>query len=64
MGIAAQIETNGIPINNNLYDDLEEHYPCREQEMKELEAIFDVYELENLTWKFEKELELVYIMLA
>ena len=27
MGIAAQIETNGIPINNNLYDNLQEHYP-------------------------------------
>ena len=58
MGIAAQIETNGIPINNNLYDDLEEHYPnVREQEMKELEAIFDVYELGKFNHKkFEKEL--------
>ena len=58
MGIAAQIETNGIPINNDLYDDLEEHYPnVREQEMKELEAIFDVYELGKFNHKkFEKEL--------
>ena len=46
MGISAQIEANGIPINNDLYNDLEKYYEqVRDLEMKELEDTFDVYEL-------------------
>ena len=59
MGITAQIEANGIPINNDLYNDLEKYYEqVRDLEMKELEDTFDVYELGKFSHKkFEAALK-------
>ena len=59
MGISAQIEANGIPINNDLYNDLEKYYEeVRDLEMKELENTFDVYELGKFNHKkFEAALK-------
>jgi len=59
MGISAQIEANGIPINNDLYNDLEKYYEqVRDLEMKELEDTFDVYELGKFSHKkFEAALK-------
>ena len=52
MGITAQIERNGIPLNLELYNDLDKYYDeVREQEIKELENVFDVYELGKFSHK-------------
>ena len=52
LGLTAQIERNGIPLNMELYNDLDKYYDeVREQEIKELENVFDVYELGKFSHK-------------
>ena len=52
LGLTAQIERNGIPLNLTLYNDLDKYYDeVREQEIKELENVFDVYELGKFSHK-------------
>ena len=44
MGICAAIERNGIPINYELYSDLEKYFPkIKAQEIKELQESCDIY---------------------
>ena len=58
MAITAQIEANGIPLNNDIYNDLEKYYDdVRAQEIEELQKVFDVYELGKFSHKkFEADL--------
>ena len=52
MAITAQIEANGIPLNNDLYNDLDKYYDdVRRQEIEELQKVFDVYELGKFNHK-------------
>ena len=52
MAITAQIEANGIPLNNDLYNDLDKYYDdVRRQEIDELQKVFDVYELGKFNHK-------------
>ena len=52
MAITAQIEANGIPLNNDIYNDLEKYYDdVRAQEIEELQKVFDVYELGKFSHK-------------
>ena len=52
MAITAQIEANGIPLNNDLYNDLDKYYDdVRRQEIEELQKVFDVYELGTFNHK-------------
>ena len=52
LGLTAQIERNGIPLNLELYNDLDKYYDeVREQEIKELQNVFDVYELGKFSHK-------------
>lgn len=43
-GVVAKTERNGIPINNNLYNDMEEFFPeIKAQEIEELKKVCDVF---------------------
>ena len=43
-GVIARIERNGIPINYELYQDMEKHFPeIKAQEIKELQESCDIY---------------------
>ena len=42
--VVARIERNGVPINNELYSDMEKYFPqIKEQEIEELQQAADIY---------------------
>jgi len=52
MGVCAQIEHNGIPVNLDLYNDFDKHYEeVRQLEIEELVKVFDCYEGEKFSNK-------------
>lgn len=52
MGVCAQIEHNGIPVNLELYNDLDQHYEeVRQLEIVELVKVFDCYDGEKFSNK-------------
>ena len=52
MGICAQIEHNGIPVNLKLYNDLNDNYEeVRKLEIEELVKVFDCYDGEKFSNK-------------
>jgi len=63
MGICAQIEHNGIPVNLKLYNDLNNNYEeVRKLEIEELIRIFDCYDGEKFSnKKFVADIEIINI---
>jgi len=59
MGVCAAIERNGIPINYELYSDMEKYFPAiKAQEIAELSKVADIYVGDKWNQKkFEKFLE-------
>jgi len=59
MAYTAQVEYNGIPINNGLLNTIQENFPAlKEQMINELNKKLDVYD-ENQTLKYEKFYKLI-----
>ena len=59
MAYTAQVEFNGIPINNKLLDTIQDNFPALKKQMiAELNKKLDVYD-ENQTLKYEKFYKLI-----